>query len=51
MAAALVIVQEAGGEIMDDTGQSLEGSFSLDDRYNLVISCPAIAKILRPRLH
>ena len=27
MAAALVIVQEAGGEIMDDTGQSLEGSF------------------------
>ena len=35
---------------MDDTGQFWKEVFS-DDRYNLVISCPAIAKILRPRLH
>ncbi len=51
-AAAYLIVKEAGGFIIDDKGQSISVStnnFSLDQRYNLLVGCPGLEKIMKKK--
>ena len=52
-AAAYLIVMEAGGFFINDKGQSLSKStnnFSLDKRYNLLVGCPGLEKIVKKKL-